>query len=219
VEEAESALALSRLHGGLWVAAGIHPHDARSATRENIEQLARLWHDPRMVACGEMGLDYHYDFSPRHVQQSVFQWQLERAAQTPLPIVVHCREALDDVVRILAEQGYVGRRVVFHCFSGTAAEGADLRARGWWTSFTGVITFKNAAGSREACAQTPTDGLMFETDSPYLSPEPVRQMRPNEPRNLVHIVRFAAMLRGESFQALAETCTANAVRFFNLGQE
>jgi len=214
--EFETALATRHMHDGVWVAAGLHPHEASQVGDDDLKHLASFWREPGVVAAGEMGLDYHYDFSPRHVQESVFRRQLDLAAERGLPVVIHCREAHEDVVRILAEHGCVGKTVVFHCFSGTADEATELRANGWWTSFTGIITFKNASAAREACAQTPADQLMFETDAPYLSPEPVRRMRPNEPRNLTHTVRFAASLRGQTFESLAEASTANAARFFRL---
>src|SRR5690606_2440902 len=106
---------------------------------------------PRVVAAGEMGLDYHYDFSPRDVQQIVFERQLELAAAVDLPIVIHCREAHAETVSTLLRHGFTGRRVVVHCFSGTPEEAAELRSYGWWVSFTGLITFKNAEPQRRAC--------------------------------------------------------------------
>ncbi len=212
--EFASASATRQMHDKLWVAAGIHPHEASQTGDDDLDRLASFWRQPGVIAAGEMGLDYHYDLSPRQVQQSVFRRQLDLAADVGLPLVIHAREAHDDTVRILTEHGYVGKPVVFHCFSGSAAEAAELRANGWWTSFTGIITFKNAPGPRQACAETPAEQLMFETDAPYLSPEPVRRMRPNEPQNVIHTVRFAAGLRGQSFESLAETSTANARRFF-----
>jgi TatD DNase family protein len=165
-----------------------------------------------------MGLDYYYDFSPRPVQQDVFVRQLRLARQLGLPIVIHCRDAHVDVVRILLDEGYAGRRVVFHCFSGNCDEAAELRSHGWRASFTGIVTFGKSLEMQRVCAATPRDEIMFETDSPYLSPEPVRRMRPNEPANLVHTVRFAAELRSESFETLAAVGTANANRFFGLGE-
>ncbi|HOW70865.1 MAG TPA: TatD family hydrolase [Phycisphaerae bacterium] len=218
-QEACTAIGLRQRHTHLWVAAGIHPHEAGKADPEEFARLAALWKErPEIVAAGEIGLDYHYDFSPRDVQRSVFMRQLELARTTGLPIIIHSREAHGDAVRILLDQGYAGRRVVFHCFSGTPEQAVELRSHGWWTSFTGVITFKKADVSRRVCVETPVDQLMFETDSPYLSPEPVRGMKPNEPRNLPHTVRFAAELRGMELDDLAAASTANAERFFGLDQ-
>ncbi|HOA74756.1 MAG TPA: TatD family hydrolase [Phycisphaerae bacterium] len=217
VAEWDAALALQRRYAGrLWTATGIHPHDAAGATEADFERLAQTWRLPGVVGAGEMGLDYHYDFSPRPVQQAVFARQLEIASSLDLPIVVHCREAHADVVRLLLKQGYAGRKVVFHCFSGTRAEAAELWGHGWWTSFTGTITYKKNIEQQQVCAEAAPDQIFFETDAPYLSPEPVRKMRPNEPGNIIHTVRFAAALRGETFEQLAERSTRNAMRFFNL---
>ncbi len=213
----EPSLALHRRHERLWVAAGIHPHEAAKVTDADFQRLQQLWHDEAgVVAAGEMGLDYHYDFSPAEVQQTVFRRQLDLAAASGLPIVVHCREAHDDVVRILLDAGYADRPVVFHCFTGSPAEAAQIREHGWWTSFTGVVTFRKSDAVRQACIETPLDRLMFETDAPYLSPEPIRHLRPNEPRHLEHTIRFAAGLLGTTFEALAAATTANALRFFRL---
>ncbi|HSW44868.1 MAG TPA: TatD family hydrolase [Phycisphaerae bacterium] len=214
----EPALQLRKeFPGHVALACGIHPHEAGKVIEAEIERFARLWHEnTAVVAVGEIGLDYHYDFSPRDVQRTIFRKQLDLAADTSLPIVIHSREAHDDVVTILRECGYVGRKVVFHCFGGDAAQAAELRSLGWRASFTGVLTFKGAVNIRQAYLETPADMLMFETDCPYMSPEPVRMIRPNEPQYLVHTVRFAASLRGITFEALAGQSTANAVDFFNL---
>ena len=219
-DDLEPALQLQReLPQQVLLAAGVHPHEAGKVTDEDIQRFARLWHENKaIVAIGEIGLDYHYDFSPRDVQQAVFRKQLDLASDTSLPIVIHCRKAHGDVVRILKEHGYASRQVVFHCFSSSAEQAAELRSLGWWTSFTGVVTFKNARDTQQACAETPDDMLMFETDCPYMTPEPIRKVRPNEPQYLVHTVRFAAALRGASFEKLAAQTTANAMRFFTLPQ-
>lgn len=214
--EWERALAARREYPGVWVTASIHPHEAGKTGPEDLERLAEVWQRPGVVAAGEMGLDYHYDFSPREVQRSVFSRQLELAADTGLPVVIHCREAHDDTVRLLREHGYTGKPVVFHCFSGDADNAAEVVANGWWVSFSGVITFKKAETTRQAYLSVPKDRVLFETDAPYLAPEPVRNKRPNEPAYVVHTVRFAAQLGGESFESLAAASTANAMRFFRL---
>ena len=180
--EAETALRIRQHNLTVWVAAGIHPHEATHATDDELTHLTQLWREPGIIAAGEMGLDYHYTFSPPAVQQNVFRKQLEMAAATQLPIVIHCREAQLDVIRILSECGYVGRPVVFHCFSGTPAEAAEIRSKGWRVSFTGLITFKNAGPQQQVVRDTPEDQIMFETDSPYLSPEPVAKCAPTNPR-------------------------------------
>ena len=215
-DEFEPALSLRAASGGLYIAAGIHPHEAARITESDWPTLDSVWRQERLVAAGEMGLDYHYDFSPREAQRAVFERQLAMAAATELPLVIHAREAQADVIAMLVDHGFEKRRVVFHCFSGTPEEAVEIRSHGWWTSFTGLITFRNCAPQRQACIETPLEQLMFETDSPYLSPEPVRKMRPNEPANVAHTVRFAAQLRGLSFEDLARQSTANAYRFFGV---
>ena len=215
--ELDAALQLARAHERIWVAAGIHPHEAAKVDDAELERIARAWRDdPLLVAAGEMGLDYHYDFSPRPCQQRVFTRQLELAADAGLPVVIHSREAHDDTVRILKACGYVGRPVVFHCFSGTAEQASELAANGWRVSFTGVLTFRNAEETRRVCAATPPEKILLETDSPYLAPEPVRKIRPNVPAHLTHIARFAADMLGLPYEAMAEASTAAAVEFFGL---
>ena len=214
--DVENALRLRTLSDHVHVAAGIHPHEAAKVDDAELQQLADYWHRPELIAAGEMGLDFHYDFSSRDAQENIFRKQLDLAAETDLPIIVHAREAHDRIIQILCEHGYDHKRVVFHCFSGSAEQAAELRSHGWWTSFTGMITFKNSHGPREACLDTPIDQLMFETDAPYLTPEPVRKVRPNEPQYLAHTIRFAAQARGESFETLAAATTRNARQFFRL---
>lgn len=214
--ELEAVRQLRDRYAQIWLAAGVHPHEAARAGEDDVQRIAAFWQTEGVVAAGEMGLDYHYDFSPRDVQQAIFRRQLDLAAGAGLPVIIHCREAHDDVVRILIEQGHANRPVVFHCFSGNAEAAREILEQGWWLSYTGVVTFKNADEVREALAITPADRLMFETDAPYLSPEPVRKMRPNEPKNVAHTVRFAAEVRNLSFEELAAQTTANALDFFRL---
>ncbi|GMV96159.1 MAG: hypothetical protein AMXMBFR83_05270 [Phycisphaerae bacterium] len=215
-EEFEAALALGGGSPEVYVSAGFHPHEAARVSPSDWPLLEAAWRRERVVAAGEMGLDYHYDFSPRQKQKEVFDRQLALAADAGLPVVIHCRQAQPDVIDILLRRGFQGRAVVFHCFSGTPEEAAELRSFGWRVSFTGLITFKNAGPPRQACLQTPPDQIMFETDAPYLSPEPVRKMRINEPANVAHTLRFAADLLGTSFEELAGRATRNARAFFRV---
>ena len=215
-DEFETIGPLCGRYEGVWAAAGLHPHEAKHGSDAVLSCLAETWRHPSVVAAGEMGLDYHYDSSPRDAQRSVFAKQLQLARETELPIVVHTREAYDDTFQILTDEGYVGRRVVFHCFSGTPDQARELLEQGWHLSYTGVITFKNAVEPRQSCIETPIDRIMFETDAPYLTPEPMRKVRPNVPAYVAHTVRYAAEARGESFDALAKASTDNAIRFFSL---
>ncbi len=205
-----------RFAGRVSVCAGVHPHYADKVTPADIEGLAAHYRSGRVVAAGEMGLDYHYDFADRRRQREVFVQQLERAAPFDLPVVIHCREAFQDAVPILLEQGMAGRRVVFHCFTGTAEEAALVAEHGWRISFTGIVTFNGSGWLHDLARAYPADQLMVETDSPYLSPVPVRSRRPNEPAHVAHVARFLAELRGVEYGELCDRTWDNMRAFFGL---
>ncbi|HEY3243016.1 MAG TPA: TatD family hydrolase [Phycisphaerae bacterium] len=208
------AVDLAERREPVLAALGVHPHHAAEALDTDFATLGELLKHPRVVAAGEMGLDYHYDFSDRASQQRVFERQLELARGTDLPIIIHSREAQADVVATLVRRGFEGRRVVFHCFTGTRAEADEIAAHGWRISFTGVVTFKKSQDLQAIAAAYPADQLMLETDSPYLSPEPVRSTRPNTPAHLAHIAAFLAALRSTSAEQLGSTTAANTRQFF-----
>lgn len=198
------------------VAIGVHPHHAAKATEADWAALSELAGDPSIVGFGEMGLDYHYDFAPRDKQAEIFRRQLRAAADRDKPIVIHAREAHDDVEHILLDHGFRHRRVVFHCFTGTADEARRIADHGWRLSFTGIVTFRNSTALQNIARNYPADALMIETDSPYLSPEPVRSRRPNEPAHVAHVARFLAELRGESLVDLSRRTRENTIAFFGL---
>ena len=217
VTDARAALSLSRARADIVsCAAGFHPHEADKVSPEDFAAMQALWNEPDWVAFGEMGLDYHYDFANRDNQKRVLHWQLERCAPVDKPVIVHCREALDDVIPILLKHGYEGRRVVFHCFTGTRAEVERIARHGWRISFTGIVTFANSKELQAIAKDYPAERLMVETDAPYLSPVPVRNVRPCEPAFVAHTARFLAELRGISFENFVNTTTANAKAFFGL---
>ncbi len=219
LEESRKALALSQEHAGVVRAAvGFHPHNADKVSAADIEALDRQYlRHPDVVAFGEMGLDYHYGFSSRDRQMELFAAQLRIGAGLDLPIIIHSREACDDTIALLLEHGFEGRRVVFHCFTGTADEAKKIADRGWRISFTGIVTFKGSNALQAIAREYPRDMLMIETDSPYLSPEPVRRVRTNEPAHVAHTARFLAALRGEAFDEFASVTNANTREFFRLG--
>jgi TatD DNase family protein len=198
-------------------AIGIHPHKAglfvddfdgaAGLVAERIDGL------PEARAVGEIGLDYHYDFAPREVQQAVFRAQIRLARERDLPIVIHMREAEDDTLRILAEEAGDRLRGVFHCFTGDAAAAGRALATGFHVSFAGIVSFSAAAALREAAAIVPEDRLLAETDSPYLAPVPHRGRR-NEPAHVARVVEVLAETRGTDRNALAATMTANFDRLF-----
>jgi TatD DNase family protein len=216
VADARRAVALAETCANVSAIVGIHPHEADKVPAGAYPALRELLGRPKVAAVGEIGLDYHYDFADRASQREVFQAQLEIAGDFDLPVVVHCREAVADAVAILRERGFAGRRVVFHCFTGSADEAQLLAEHGWRISFTGIVTFRQSAGLQAIARDYPADRLMVETDAPYLSPEPVRKIRPNEPAFVRYTAEFLARLRGEPLDQFIAQTTRNAAAFFGL---
>jgi TatD DNase family protein len=211
--DAGEAARATRLEG-LWpdvrFAVGIHPHQAGEHAPDldrAIEALDAELTARRAVALGEIGLDYHYDFSPRDMQQQVFRRQLRLAQARRLPVVLHTREATEDTFRILGEEAE-GLRLVFHCFTGPAAMAERALELGAWLSFAGIVTFPKAAELREIAQRVPPDRLLVETDAPYLAPVPNRGKR-NEPAFVARVVETLADLRNTDARALARQTTAN----------
>lgn len=205
----------------LWpearAAVGVHPHQAGAfaAEPEGAARLlaSRLDSVPDVRAVGEIGLDYHYDFSPRDVQQAVFRAQLRVARERGLPVVIHTREAEADTLAILGEQ--VGTAGVFHCFSGDTAAAARALATGFYISIPGIVSFPKAGELREAVMTIPLERLLIETDSPYLAPVPFRGKR-NEPAYVARVAEVVAEARGMTTAAVAAAVLENARRLFRL---
>ena len=214
------AAALAEAHDGLWCSAGVHPLHSDEPIDWN--DVTRAAASPKCVAWGELGLDNHYSDPPRTLQDKVLQEELaliqaaDRNEPKPRPIIIHCREAFNDVLAALRSAGFDPSRFVFHCFTGTVDDARKVLDFGAWISFTGVVTFQNAREVAEAAKLVPADRIMVETDSPFLTPEPVRKLRPNEPRHVVHIARRIAELRGQSYEDLERQLDANAERFFGI---
>lgn len=222
--DARAALALMASHPEVLLAAGIHPHNAARVTRDDLDALADLhrgrWHvgdeARRLVAVGETGLDFHYDFASPKQQEALLCFQLELAGEVGRPVVIHAREAETRVCEILAAFPALEDRVVFHCFCGGPELARRILDCGYSLSFTGVVTFHDAAQLREAARLVPSDRIMVETDAPFLSPEPVRKCRPCEPAFVAHTAHRLAELRKQPFDTFAATTTTNAERFFRL---
>ena len=211
----EGALRLARRHDFIYATIGVHPHDAAKATPETFERLAELAGEAKVLAIGEIGLDYHYDFSPRDDQRRVFVQQLELAAAARKPIVIHTREAWEDTLALIRDHGLPFGGIM-HCFTGGPKEAEEALNLGFHLSFGGILTFPKADDLREAAAHTPHDRLLVETDCPYLAPIPHRGKR-NEPAFLVETARRLAEVRATSPENIATLTTQNFNRLFKLG--
>jgi TatD DNase family protein len=210
-----AAVGIAGAHDGVWAAVGVHPHDASTLTPEALEELEALASDPSVVAIGEIGLDYFRDLSPREVQREAFRRQLALARRLDATVVIHMRDAHEDVFGILAEDG-PPERLVFHCFSGGPTDvtlGVEL---GGYISFAGNISYKKSQHLRDACAVVPLDRLLVETDSPYLAPVPHRG-KPNEPAFVPVVGAAVAASTGLPIEEIAAATSANAAQVFRLG--
>lgn len=216
VHESKTALALARNQPNIFCTAGLHPHDAKDAKEGYLDILENLAADPKNVAIGEIGLDYHYDLSPRDAQRRVFAEQLELAARLDKPIVIHTREAFDDTMAVLANSGADTGRVVFHSFTEGPAAARAVLDLGATVSFSGIVTFPKADDLRRAAAVVPDDRILIETDAPFLSPVPVRKMKTNEPANVRHVAAFLADLRQTPLEDFATLTSTNAENFFQI---
>jgi len=210
------AIELAAKYDSIYATVGFHPHDAKDVTPAMLEQLHQQSQSDKVVAIGEIGLDYHYDYSQRDIQKDVFRRQLAIAVETALPVVVHSREAFEDTMIILSDFAGKISGVLVHCFGGDAEDVAVCIKRGYYISFTGVVTFKNAHQARDAAAAVPLNRLMVETDCPFMSPAPMRRQKINEPALMLHTAAKLAEIKGIGLEELAEIMTNNTKRFFNI---
>lgn len=207
---------LAAEHPSVYAAVGIQPNYCGQAQAGDWERVVQLVGSPKVVAIGETGLDRHWDYSPFAVQQDYFDRHLRLAQQRDLPFVVHTRESDADVLAMLREARARGAlRGVMHSFTGDAATAAECVELGLYVSFAGMVTFKKSVDLREAATTVPDDRILIETDSPYLSPDPLRGKR-NEPANLIHTARLLAEVRKVSFEEFARQTTRNAEALFRL---
>jgi TatD DNase family protein len=209
------AVEFARRYPDVIATVGVHPHDADSVSDSVLNEIAILAQDEGVVAIGEIGLDYHYDFSPRDVQRRVFAIQISLARELELPIVVHVREAYQDVMSILKSEHAEDVGGIVHCFSGDREAAKDCLDMGFYISVGGILTFANSQELREIIRGLPMDRILLETDAPYLTPVPYRGKR-NEPAYLVHVAEALANLKGITFDEVAETTTLNACKLFGL---
>jgi TatD DNase family protein len=212
----QAVIELAATYAGVFAAVGIQPNYCGEAQSGDWDRVVELCSQPRVVAIGETGLDRYWDRSPFDVQQDYFDRHLRLAQERDLPFVVHTRESDADVLQMLREaRARRPLRGVMHSFTGTAETAAECVALGLYISFAGMVTFKKSDDLRRVAATVPTDRILVETDSPYLSPHPLRGKR-NEPANVVHTARVLADARGEAFGEFATQTTANAKRLFQL---
>ena len=214
---APDAVGLAHAHADVVATVGVHPHDATAATPEAMDLMARLGRDPRVVAIGEVGLDYHYDHSPREVQRETFRAFIRLARALRQPLVIHTRSAPEDTLAILDEEGARDVGGVIHCFSEDAAFAKRAMDMDFDISFSGIVTFKRSEDLRAAARTVPLDRLLVETDAPYLAPMPFRGKR-NEPAYIARTAEHLAATMGVSPDALRARTTENAVRRFGLGR-
>lgn len=207
-------LAIAEHYDSVWCSVGTHPHNAGEEAGIETEEIVRLAEHPRVVAIGEAGLDYHYDKAPRDLQAQGFRRHIAAARETGLPLVIHAREADDDVAAILEDETGKGTfPFILHCFSSgraLAEKGIEL---GGYVSFSGILTFKNSSELREIAADMPIDRLLVETDAPYLAPVPYRGKR-NEPSYVTNTARVLAEAKGMSEEDVAARTTENVLRLF-----
>lgn len=215
LETSRAAVAMAQQHAFISATVGVHPHEVTHITDGWYDEFRRLAQSGRVVAYGEIGLDYHYDHSPRDVQRARFREQVRLARELRLPIVIHTREAQEDTMTILREERAGEMGGVFHCFSGDSALAKDALDLGFSLSFSGVITFNNATMLRDIVKTVPLDRILVETDAPYLTPVPHRGAR-NEPAYVRHVADKISELRDISSEDVENATTQNATRLFNI---
>lgn len=211
----ERAIALAHQYPNIYAAIGFHPEGAHKVVESDYEWLREAAKDERVVAIGEIGLDYYWDKNHIEAQKEVFKRQIEIANELRLPIAVHLREALFDTLNLIKKHKRPDLKGVMHCYSGSAQAMLDFLALNMYISLAGPVTFKNARVPKEVAAQVPIERLLIETDSPYLAPHPYRG-KPNEPKYLRHIAEEIASIKGISYEEVAEATSLNARNLFGL---
>ncbi|WP_070121528.1 TatD family hydrolase [Bacillus marinisedimentorum] len=209
------AIEMAETHDFIYAAVGWHPVDAIDMTDEDLDQIEKLAEHPRVVAIGEIGLDYHWDKSPKDVQQEVFRRQIRLARKVKLPIVIHNRDATQDVIDILKEENAAEVGGIMHCFSGSPEIAREAVDMDFYISLGGPVTFKNAKKPKEVAVDIPLERLLVETDCPYLAPHPNRGKR-NEPAYVKLVAEQIADLKGLSYEEVAKKTSDNARQLFGI---
>lgn len=209
------AVDIARQYSQVYAVIGVHPHDAKTLTADIISKLYNLAKDPKVVAIGETGLDFFRDLSPREVQRQAFIQQIKIAAELCKPIVIHDRDAHQEVLDIIKREKAGRNTGIMHCYSGHLPMAIELMKEGFFISFAGPLTYKNARKTAEVAARITLDRILVETDCPYLTPEPLRGKR-NEPAHVVHVAEKLAQLRQKSLAEIAYQTNLNTCRAFNI---
>jgi TatD DNase family protein len=210
LEDAPEAVDIAKKNGDVWAAVGFHPHEAKDCDDAAFAAIEKLANDERVVAIGECGLDYHYMHSPRETQIAVFERHIDLAKRLGKPIIVHNRESSEDMLRILN-----GGRAILHSFTESYDIAKALIDRGYFISFSGIVTFRTAESLRDCARRLPHDRVLIETDTPYLAPVPFRG-RDNEPAYVIKIAELLATLWARPVEAVGEETTANFERAFGV---
>jgi len=209
------AIELADTYEFIYATVGWHPVDAIDMTDEDLKWIEELCSHPKVVALGEMGLDYYWDKSPKEIQKEVFRKQIALAKKVKLPIIIHNREATADIIEILEEENASEVGGIMHCFTGSIEVAKQCMDMNLYISFGGPVTFKNAKKPKEVAAEIPLDRLLIETDCPYLTPHPFRGKR-NEPSYVKYVAEQIAELKGVPFEEIAQKTSDNAKRFFGI---
>ena len=215
VASARRTVQLTKEYDFIYGTVGMHPHDAKDLDGDSLRELRKLAAEPKIVAIGEIGLDYYYDHSPRDVQQRVFRRMIDLAREVKLPIVIHDRDAHEDIFRILKEEDAAEVGGIFHCYSGSWPLAKEAVEMGFYISIAGPVTFHNAKKVVEVVKEVPLEWLLIETDSPYLAPVPYRGKR-NELAYMVKVAEMIAQIKGLDVEKVARVTTENGKRAFNI---
>jgi TatD DNase family protein len=217
-EKLDAALPYAEQHNWVYTSVGVHPHDAKEVTPQHLDELARLAQHPKVIAWGEIGLDYFYDHSPRDVQSAVFRSQMELAHRAKLPIIIHCRDAWDDCLSLIERHWKpTGLGGILHCFTGTidhARRGLDM---GFLISFAGNSTYPKTQNLRDVAKELPLGGILIETDAPYLAPQAYRGKR-NEPAYVAEVAKSLAAVRNLPPEEIAAATADNFRRLFRIAR-
>lgn len=215
LESSEESIKLAQSHDFVYAAVGIHPHDAKEAGPDYLEQLKHMANQPKVVAIGEIGLDYYYDLSPREVQQRAFREQLQLAKELNLPFIIHDRDAHGDIMQVLRQEAPFPAGGVMHCFSASWEVAQECIKQGLYISLAGPVTFSNAGKLKDVAQRVPLERLLVETDCPYLTPVPHRGKR-NEPAYVRFVAEQVAGLKGLETEVVAQATAQNTIKLFRL---